>query len=130
MQTSRYLAKLIGPVFVTIGVGLLLNPSLFRAMAVQFLESRPLIYLSGLLVLPVGIAIVLAHNDWVADWRVIITVLGWLFIIGGVIRIVVPQLVQSIGGAMFHLTAVPAVAGVFMLVFGAVLGYFGYRASI
>ena len=130
MQTSRYLAKLIGPVFVTIGVGLLLNPSLFRAMAVQFLESRPLIYLSGLLVLPVGIAIVLAHNDWVADWRVIITVLGWLFIIGGVIRIVVPQLVQSIGGAMFHLTAVPAVAGVFMLVLGAVLGYFGYRASI
>jgi hypothetical protein len=41
-------------------------------------------YLSGLLSLLAGLAIVNLHNTWRADWRVIITVLGWLMTIGGI----------------------------------------------
>ncbi|MGH6728211.1 MAG: hypothetical protein ACREB8_16960 [Pseudolabrys sp.] len=126
MPTSRYLAKLIGPVLLAIGLGLLLNTQQFRTMGEQFLSSYALIYLSGLLALPVGIAIVLAHNVWTPDWRAIITVLGWLAIIGGVARIVFPQFVVQIGIALFDLAAVPFLAGIGMIVVGALLGYFGY----
>ncbi len=129
MQTSRYLAKLIGPVFLAIGLGLLLNAELFRAMGEQFLQSYALIYLSGLVALSAGIAIVLAHNVWAPDWRAIITVLGWLAIVGGVARIVFPQFVVSVGTAMFHQPAMPWLAGIGVLVLGGVLAFFGYRKS-
>jgi hypothetical protein len=53
--------------------------------------------LSGLLSLLAGLAIVNLHNTWCADWRVIVTILGWLMTIGGVIRIIVPQVAVAIG---------------------------------
>ena len=88
MQRSIYLARLIGPIFVVIGVGMLLNAPAFLAIARQFLASYALIYLAGLITLTAGIALVLAHNVWIGNWRLIITVLGWLGVIGGVFRIV------------------------------------------
>ncbi len=129
MATSRYLARLMGPVFLAIGVGMLLNAQIYRVMGEQFLQSHALIYLSGLLALPVGIAIVLSHNVWEANWRVLITVFGWLAVIGGAVRIIVPQFVQHVGGAVMHLAALPFIGGVVVLVLGGVLAWFGYCKS-
>ncbi len=129
-NTSRYLARLIGPVFVAIGIGMLINAPIYRAMGEQFLHSYALIYLSGLLALPVGIAILLAHNVWAADWRVILTVLGWLAAIGGAVRIILPQFVQYIGGAIFNLAMLPFIGGIVVLVLGGVLSFFGYRDKV
>ena len=126
MQRSRYLAKLIGPVMITIGLSVLLNGGAFRTLAEQFLHSYALIFLAGVLTLVAGLALVLAHNVWVSDWRVIITILGWLAVIGGVIRVVLPQQVEAIGVRMFDYPATPMAAGTFMLLTGAVLSYFGY----
>ncbi len=129
-NTSRYLAKLIGPVLLAIGIGMLVNAPVYRVLGAQVLHSTALIYLSGILALPAGIAILLAHNVWTADWRVIITVLGWLATIGGAVRIIVPQFVQHVGGAIFHLAMLPFIGGVVVLVVGGVLGYFGYRGKV
>jgi hypothetical protein len=129
MATSRYLAKLIGPLFLAIGVGMLLNGRLYQTMGEQFLASYALIYLSGILALPVGIAIVLAHNVWAPDWRILVTVLGWLAIIGGVVRIVFPLFVQHVGGSLMHSAAMPLIAGIVVLVLGLVLSFFGYRGN-
>ena len=126
MQRSIYLAKLIGPVAVTMGVGMLLNAPIFRILAEQFLSSYALIFLAGLLTLTAGIALVLAHNVWVGDWRLIITLIGWLSVIGGMFRIVAPNLVVRIGGAAIGHGEVFMVAGFVVLVLGGVLSYFGY----
>jgi hypothetical protein len=127
MQRSIYLAKLIGPVFAAMGVGLLLNGAIYRAMIDQFLQGYAFIYLSGLLVLPVCIALVLAHNVWTPDWRLIITLLGWIGALGGVVRITFPQVVQFIGNTVLTRSEVPIIAGFGVLVLGAVLSYFGYE---
>ena len=126
MQRSIYLAKLIGPVAAAIGIGMLVNMPVYRAMGLQFLHSHALIYLSGLITMTVGIALVLAHNEWKADWRVIITVLGWLATIGGAIRIVAPQQVEALGLRIMVDGNVGMIAGFVVLVLGAVLSYFGY----
>jgi hypothetical protein len=126
MQRSIYLAKLIGPVFVAMGVGMLLNAPIFRILAEQFLSSYALIFLAGLLTLTAGIALVLAHNVWIGDWRLIITLIGWLSVIGGMFRIIAPNLVVRIGGAAIGHGEVFMVAGFVVLVLGGVLSYFGY----
>jgi len=71
--------------------------------------------------LAIGIAVVLAHNVWVANWRVIITVFGWLAMLGGIFRIVYPQLVQRVGGAIVHLAAAPVLGGTLLLVYAITL---------
>ena len=112
MLASRYLAKLIGPLFLAVGAGILFNGQIYAAMAEQYLTSYALIYLSGLFTLTVGIVIVLAHNVWTANWRVIITLLGWVLIVCGTVRIVFPQLLQRFGGGtILHLAAMTVIGG-------------------
>jgi hypothetical protein len=131
MLASRYLAKLIGPLFLAVGAGLLFNGRIYAAMGEQYLANYALIYLSGLFALTIGIMVVLAHNVWIANWRVIITLFGWLLIVCGTIRIVFPQLVQKYGGGtILHLAAAPVVGGALVLVLGLVLSYFGYRGKL
>jgi hypothetical protein len=126
MQRSIYLAKLLGPVGIAIGVGMLLNAGVFRVLAEQFLASYALIFLSGILTLTVGIALVLAHNVWEGDWRLIITLIGWLAVIGGAFRIIWPQEVADIGSAVIGHGEAFMVGGFVVLVLGCVLSYFGY----
>ena len=126
MQRSIYLARLIGPPLIVAGVGMLFNGGAYRALFEQFLASSALIFLSGVIVLPVGIAIVLAHNLWVKDWRVIITVFGWLAIAGGVARMLVPQLPQAIGAGVIEAAYTLMIAGVVMAALGCVLSYCGF----
>src|SRR5260370_32549531 len=90
MQTSVFLARLIGPVMLVIGLAVFANQRAFRDMAEEFLASRALLFLSGLLIMPVGLAIVLTHNIWAADGRVMITPFGWLNVIGGAVRLFAP----------------------------------------
>jgi len=126
METSLFLAQLIGPVLIVIGVGLLLKQTEFREMATDFLSSRALIFVSGLLTLVVGLAIVLTHNVWEFNWPVIITILGWLSIFGGVFRILFPDSVQSMGTSMLDKPAVMTVSGAIQIVLGLWLSYVGY----
>ena len=126
MQTSRFLARLIGPFLVAIGAGLLVNTDAFAAMAEEFLKSHALIFISGLLTLTAGLAIVNTHNIWAADWRVIITIFGWLGVIGGALRIVFPQLVAQIGTAMLAQRGAVVGAWIVVLLLGLWLSYLGY----
>src|SRR5258707_4679579 len=86
MSTSVFIARLIGPVMLVIGLAVFTNQRAFRDMAEEFLASRALLFLSGLLIMPVGLAIVLTHNIWAVDGRVMITLVRWLNVIGGALR--------------------------------------------
>ena len=130
MQRSIYLARLIGPVLAAAGLGMLLNTDVFRTVAAQFLASYALIYLAGVLTLTAGIALVLAHNVWVGDWRVIITLFGWLGVIGGVFRTVWPQEVAAVGGAVMSHGEALMFAGFAVAVLGVVLSYYGYADAV
>ena len=130
MQRSIYLAKLIGPIMLVAGLGMLLNGAVYRAVVAQFLQSYALIYLSGVAGMLIGLALVHAHNEWRADWRVIITLLGWLSLIGGIFRTLVPQEVAALGSGLFANAVTLMIAGFVVLVLGGVLSYFGYAEII
>jgi uncharacterized membrane protein len=123
---SVYLARLIGPVMAVVGVGVFVNAAIYRVLADEFLRSRALIYLSGLILMTAGLAIVLTHNVWAAGWTVIITLLGWLATVGGAIRIIMPQGAETIGRRMLKSPMNLKLAGAVWLALGAILCFFGY----
>jgi hypothetical protein len=126
MQRSIFLAKLIGPLFFFMGLSLLVNHEAFRLMADQLLRNFALIYISGTITLVAGLAVVNLHNEWVRDWRVAITILGWLGVIGGIVRIVAPQHAASLGAAELTRPWLLITAGLVIGLLGAWLSYIGY----
>ena len=90
MTASLLLARLIGPLFLVVGLGMLVNRAYYRTMITSFLKDPGLYYFSGTLALVVGLAMVLFHNLWTADWRVVITAIGWLSVLKGAVRILLP----------------------------------------
>ena len=125
MSTSVFIARLIGPIMLVIGLAVLANQSAFRAMAEEFLASRALIFLSGLLIMPVGLAIVLTHNIWAADGRVMITLFGWLNLIGGAARLCAPAYVMQTGRAMLKRPHFITIAAAVWIVAGSLFCLFG-----
>jgi hypothetical protein len=126
MPTSIFLAKLIGPILVIVGLGVLVNRKSLDALAQEIFRSHALLFLLGAMDLAAGLAIVLTHNVWTADWRVIITLLGWLMIIRGAVRILIPDRVKGFGAKMLkNKNAVTGSLAV-TIVLGLVLSYFGY----
>ena len=126
MQTSIFLAKLIGPILLAGALGLFVNGAGFRAMAEELAQSRALIFLSGLMVMSAGVAIVLVHNIWTADWRAAITIFGWLMAIGGFVRLAFPQIAEMKARAMLANPYSLKIGGAIWLVFGAIFVAFGY----
>ena len=126
MENSTFLAQLIGPVFVVMGAGMLVSPWNYRTTAEEFLRSRALIYIAGLMALVPGLAIVLTHNVWVSDWRLIITLLGWLGVVGGVFRLLVPQQVTAMGSMMLARPEWLRIPGAVVAALGLILAYFGF----
>ena len=112
---------------LVIGLAVFANQRAFRELAEEFLASRALIFLSGLLIMPVGLAIVLTHNIWAADGRVMITVFGWLNAIGGAVRLVAPAYVIEAGRAMLKRPYfIPAAAAIWVVA-GLLFCLFGFR---
>ena len=126
MERSHFLAKLIGPVFIAGGAGMIFNSVVYRAMFERALHDHMLIYLSGVIVLPVGLAIVATHNDWKWHWPLIITLIGWLAVIGGILRMVAPQLVERIGLSVLTYPNFFVVDGGVAVLLGVLLSYFAY----
>jgi hypothetical protein len=49
-------------------------------------QIPPVIYLSGVLLLVAGLAVVRSHNVWARNWTVLVTLCGWCFLALGLVR--------------------------------------------
>ena len=72
------------------------------------------------------LAIVLTHNLWTADWRVLITIFGWLNVVGGAIRLAEPPFLVKTGRAMLKQPWFTTVAAAIWVVLGLLFCFFGY----
>jgi uncharacterized membrane protein len=113
MATSRRLAGLIGPTLIAL--------SLSEAINLQLMFDNPasvvLVYLNGTLLFVAGVAIVRDHNRWMRGWPVLVTLIGWLAIVGGLGRMFAPVFAQRethVPGAVYALLAVLLVVGIFL----------------
>jgi hypothetical protein len=88
MENSKYIAKLIGPTISVMTLSELLN------FQIWITNIAPVTYLNGVLLFVAGLSIVRVHNHWVLDWSMIVTLVGWLGILGGLFRMFFPEAKQ------------------------------------
>jgi uncharacterized membrane protein len=126
VQASLIIARLIGPLFATIGVGMLTNTETYRQIAQQYLTNPAIIYFSGIMLLLIGLAILNAHNAWTRDWRSAVTFIGWLLTVTGVWRIIAPQFIPFVAGAIIANQHFFVGLGIALLTLGGFVTYKGY----
>ncbi|MCK4818514.1 hypothetical protein KA005_22280, partial [bacterium] len=95
METSVFIARIFGLCYLIIGTGFVFNRKAFQQVMEDFCKNAALVFYGGILALVVGVVIILTHNVWVADWTVIITIIGWLGLIKGIWIIVFPNTVSK-----------------------------------
>ncbi len=128
MEVSIFLAKVIGLYYVIVFVAVMVNRKNLPRLAEGFSENLALGYLAGFLAVVVGLLIVVSHNVWVADWRAIITVVGWLALLKGIVLMISP------GSAGRHekLLRSPVIFVLYgvVLVLGVYLTYVGFTSPL
>jgi hypothetical protein len=100
MRDSAFIARLIGPILLVNALAILVNRKGFQDMIAGAARNPSVIYLAGLLTLLAGLTIVEFHNVWSLGWPLIITVIGWLAIVGGIARTMFPARMAAIGESM------------------------------
>jgi hypothetical protein len=106
MTTSLRIARILGPTLIAVG--------LTEAINIESLEgtAAPSIYLNGTMLFVAGLAILQAHNRWVRDWSVLVTLSGWVMFLGGLFRMVAPAAAHiGEGNLAYGLSAVLVLVG-------------------
>lgn len=126
MKTSIFIARIFGLCYLIIGAGFVFNRKVFKQIMDDFGKNAALVFCSGLFTLVVGVVIILIHNVWVANWTVIITIIGWLAFIKGVGMIVFPNTVSKFTQAYQKNEGLLIVHSIGALILGVVLTFFGF----
>jgi len=113
---------------LALGLGVLFNRAAVRGVLDEFIRNPAIMFLAGVTTLPAGLAVVLTHNVWVADWPVIVTIVGWLTMFSGAMRIVAPEGAIRYGRRAYERPGGALFGAAVWLALGAVLTFFGYIA--
>lgn len=122
---SLFLAKAIGIYLLVIGLMLLIHPKRVKEVMVEVTGSKALFTMNGLITFIIGLLIVTSHNQWHTVWQGVISIFGWIALINGIIRLLIPtwgeKMVSKAGGSTFFV-----ISGVVLLILGIYLTYVGY----
>lgn len=88
MANSKQLAGLIGPTLIAVTLSEAMNLHIWAN------NIAPVTYLNGTLLFVAGLSIVRAHNRW-TGWPVMVTLVGWVGILGGLVRMFAPEAQQA-----------------------------------
>lgn len=94
METSIFLAKVIGLVSVISTTAVMIRYKKSLAFDEEAVNNPLFTYVSGFVILILGVLLVVSHSVWVFDWRLVITIMGWLVLLKGIGRIFFPNAVR------------------------------------
>jgi hypothetical protein len=123
---SNYLAEVWGISIVIISLALLIKPKHLKRLFAEA-ENETIMFLGAIISLIICVAMVLAHNVWVQDWQVIVTILGWGSLVKGLSVLFFPELVKNWVKKMETASFLPFALLVTLFV-GLALTYFGFTA--
>ena len=127
MELSLFLAKAIGICFLIFSCSLIIAKSNYQAMLKDLINHPASIVLGGTINLIIGILIVVSHNRWESDWTVLITLVGWLILIRGILWTTFPGILLR-NLAKLSVSYKPIyISSIIIFLLGMTLCYFGFQ---
>ena len=128
METSYLLARIIGPYMLIAAIAIYANRDIFDRL-IDDIEDQPLLLMSmGAFTLILGLLMLQFHNVWSLDWRVLVTLIGWITLIKGALVIIAPQSFIKIAKHYKSNDTLLNIQAVIAVFFGIFMSYMGYFA--
>lgn len=124
MELSVFYAKLLGLYLLVVGSVWAFCTKQVGLACREILASRGMIVFSGLLCLFLGLVIVLSHPVWEINWRGLISLLGVLAIVQGIMRTGFSAQMQHF--AQIYFKRLAKVVNIIVILLGIVLTYYGF----
>ena len=122
MELSILVAKIMALAYISVGIGMLSGKLTYNKIIGGFEKSPGLTYLAGIFTLIIGVLLVEYHNIWVKNWTVLITIIGWVALIKGVMLVAFPQFISYFKNWYKNTRA----WSIFIIALGLLFGYFGF----
>lgn len=126
------LARAWGIAALVIALGALVTPKRMSAAMADFERSPGLLFLAAMFALILGLIQVMFHNIWRDPTSIIVSAIGWLAIIKGIVLIALPEPVMRLAAKGAASTATVRLYGVLVLILAIVLLVLGLggRATV
>ena len=128
VSTSVLIARILGLLYLSIAAGCFIRKDYFRDILKTFSENALLVYFSGFIALICGALLVHAHNIWEADWRVLVTVIGWIALFKGILLLACPGLMLRLTKVFLLLNPLLRLIPWVCAAIGILFAYFGFFA--
>jgi len=92
-EITMFLARFWGSLFMILGLSSIAAGLLGRI--IKYTKDRTITISTGYITFLLGLVTVVLHNLWVLDWRVAITILGWVTLIKGYMKIAFPEHIRK-----------------------------------
>lgn len=126
MESTILFSRIIGPVLLITGLGVLLNLKECRQIINDYERNPAFRYMGGFLALIVGLIILQFHTIYIWGWEIVITIIGWLALIKGTLLMVTPSLFSKLTGS-YKKSRTPLVASAIInIALGILLSVKGY----
>lgn len=125
MDVSHFLAKVMGIYFFLAGLLLVFRHNYIREVVNDYFDSPALMMYGGAINLIFGLLVVLSHNVWEMNWQIIITLVGCLMLLKGIMHWFFPEAASSLSTKVAQGSAFVYLSIVIMLL-GIYLTYIGY----
>lgn len=99
-RTTRLFARVLGPFLIVVPLAAALRAPQMQSLLADF-EANPLWpWVVGAYVLVLGLVVVALHSSWNSPPAVIISALGWLLVLRGVLLMVFPTAFMAAANAV------------------------------
>ena len=126
MEISIFLAKVLGIYLLVIGLSMLINGKTIKPLLINVINDPSLLFVTGFIALILGILLVVSHNIWVADWRIVITLVAWMALLKGIIRTACPQFALNASKKWIENSFNYNISMILVLLIGLFLSYHGF----
>lgn len=93
MDISIFLARFWGSLFIVLGLASI--SAKFLGRVISYTDDKTITVSTGYITFLLGLATVVAHSIWVADWRLMVTILGWITLFKGLEKIAFPNRINK-----------------------------------
>lgn len=116
MDTAHFLAALLGWYLVLIMPLWVIRRERLNEVMRSFFDSPALIFFSGSVAIFLGLLLLLFHHQWSLDWKGLITVMGYLSVIKGLIRLYLPEYCRNMAQKLVESGWILSVAIIFWII--------------
>lgn len=125
MEMTIILSRIFGLYLVLISLIMLIKPNSFKSFIQAYINEPAFIVISGIIALIFGCILVTIHFVWVDYLSCIVSVIGIIMLVKGIVRLLFPQSMKNI--AKYYLNnSVFFTTAIITLIIGAFLLYEGY----